>query len=139
MTIGYIIFVGLIGIIGIICSLAAAASSDYDSNGFKTFLLGLGLTVLVVVIMIVAGNWYYGSTAAGIRAVKDQESNLNNGLNREIIIEAADGRRVFYYKGKCDIESDHTDNYILFEGEDGLRRMVYYGITDTVLILETGE
>ena len=49
---------------------------------------------------------------------------------------AADGREIFHYKGRCDIESDHADNYILFEDENGLRRMIYYGITDTVLIME---
>jgi hypothetical protein len=68
--------------------------------------------------------------------MKDQRSNFNNGLNREIVVLAADGREIFHYEGKCDIESDHTDNYILFEDEDGLRRMIYYSITDTVLIME---
>ena len=48
-------------------------------------------------------------------------------------------REIFHYEGKCDIESDHTDNYILFEDEEGLRRMIYYGITDTVLIMELPE
>lgn len=137
MTIGYIILVVIVGIIGVVISFVAANES-YDSFG-KTLVVGLLITALVVVLFLVGGSWYFNNTAEGARALKEQQSNLNNGLNREITIIAADGREVFHYKGKCDIETDHEDNYILFEGEDGLRRMIYYGVTDTVLILEVGE
>lgn len=137
MTIGYIIMVVFIGLIGVGISFLAANES-YSSFG-KTLAVGLLITALVVVLSFVGGSWYFNNTAEGARALKEQQSNLNNGLNREITIIAADGREVFHYKGKCDIETDHEDNYILFEGEDGLRRMIYYGVTDTVLILEVGE
>ena len=46
----------------------------------------------------------------------------------------AGGRQIFYYKGKCDIETN--GNYILFEDEQGLRQMIYWGITDTIIISE---
>jgi len=137
MTIGYIILVVIVGIIGVVISIMAASAS-YDSFG-KTLAIGLLITGLIIVLFLVGGSWYYNNTASGARALKEQQSNLNNGLNREITIIAADGREVFHYKGKCDIETDHEDNYILFEGEDGLRRMIYYGVTDTVLVLEVGE
>lgn len=99
----------------------------------------LGVIVLLVVLLVwvgafVAFKWYYGSTASGARALKDQQSNLNQGLNREITITAEDGREIYHYKGKCDIETQ--DRYILFEGEDGLRRTIYWGITDTIIIEE---
>ena len=93
-------------------------------------------TVLLSIFIGCYGFWWCHNTAADARVLKDQQSNLSNDLNREIIVTAEDGREIFYYKGKCDIETDHDDNYILFEGEDGLRRMIYYGITDTVLIME---
>lgn len=137
MTIGYIILVVIVGIIGVVISFVAANES-YDSFG-KTLVVGLLATAMVVTLFLAGGSWYFNNTASGARALKEQQSNLNNGLNREITIIAADGREVFHYKGKCDIETDHEDNYILFEGEDGLRRMIYYGVTDTVLILEVGE
>lgn len=137
MTIGYIIMVVLIGLFGIGISFWIASESYDDSS--KVLSIGLLVTALVVVLFLVGGSWYYNNTASGARALKEQQSNLNNGLNREITIIAADGREVFHYKGRCDIETDHEDNYILFEGEDGLRRMIYYGVTDTVLILEVGE
>lgn len=137
MTIGYIIAVVFVGLVGVGLSFMIAGAS-YDDFG-KALTIGLLITALVVVLFLIGGSWYYSNTASGARALKEQQSNLNNGLNREITIIAADGREVFHYKGKCDIETDHEDNYILFEGEDGLRRMIYYGVTDTVLILEVGE
>jgi hypothetical protein len=80
------------------------------------------------------GFWYYGNTAGGARALKDQKSALSNGLMREIVITAEDGREIFYYKGKCDIETN--ENYILFEDEQGYRQMVYWGELDTIVIVE---
>lgn len=92
------------------------------------------VSVLVLLACLFGFKWYYGSTASGTRALKDQESNFNKGLNREITITAEDGREIYHYKGKCDIETQ--DRYILFEGEDGLRRTIYWGITDIIIIKE---
>ena len=131
MTIGWWIFLG----VALIGGIALGAFIIYDGNvggGLGTIL---GAVILSIVIACF-GFWWCNNTADGARALKDQHSNFNNGLNREIVVLAPDGREIFYYKGRCDIESDHSDNYILFEDEDGLRRIVYYGITDTVLIME---
>jgi hypothetical protein len=67
--------------------------------------------------------------------MKDQKSELSNGLMREITITAEDGREIFHYKGKCDIETDNN-RYILFEDEQGLRQIIYWGITDTIIVAE---
>lgn len=131
MTIGWWIVLGIVLIGGI--TLGAYLLYDGTLSG------GIGTIFGAVVLSILIGCfgfWWCNNTADGARALKDQRSNLNNGLNREITVLAADGREIFHYKGRCDIESDHADNYILFEDEDGLRRMIYYGITDTVLIME---
>ena len=71
-----------------------------------------------------------------MRAVKDFQSELSNGIDREITITAEDGREIFYYEGKVDIESNHEDNYIKFESEEGKRYIIYYGIQDTITIIE---
>ena len=131
MTIGWGILLGIV----LIGGLAFAGLCFYE-DGWK---VGLCIALVVIVLTVIlgcCGFWWCNDTAADARALKDQQSNLSNGLNCEIIVTAEDGREIFYYKGKCDIETDHDDNYILFEGEDGLRRMIYYGITDTVLIME---
>ena len=131
MTIGLGFLLGFVLIIG----LAIAGWCFYE-EGWKLGLCAVLVTVMLTVLIGCYGFWWCNNTAAGARAMKDQQSNLSNGLNREITVVAEDGREIFHYKGKCDIETDHNDNYILFEGEDGLRRMIYYGITDTVMIME---
>ena len=98
---------------------------------------GFGIMVICFVIaglILGGGYWYCNHTAGGARAMKDQQSELNNGLMREITITAEDGRQIFYYKGKCDVETN--GNYILFEDEQGLRQMIYWGITDTIIVSE---
>lgn len=131
MTLGWWITLGLVLIGGI--ALGAYLLYDGALGGGIGVIFG---AVLLSILIACVGFWWCNNTADGARALKDQRSNFNNGLNREITVLAADGREIFHYKGKCDIESDHTDNYILFEDEEGLRRMIYYGITDTVLIME---
>lgn len=131
MTIGWGITLGVVLISGLVF-----AGWLFYEEGWKPGLCAVLVTIMLTVLLGCFGFWWCHNTAAGVRAMKDQHSNLSNGLNREITVVAEDGREIFHYKGKCDIETDHDDNYILFEGEDGLRRMIYYGITDTVLIME---
>lgn len=131
MTVGAIILLIILGIVGIPISIF------FLVDGPKTGVIAL-LTCLLVWLGIFFGfKWYYGSTASGARALKDQQSNLNLGLNRQITITAENGREIYHYQGKCDIETQ--DRYILFEGEDGLRRTIYWGITDTIIIEELGQ
>lgn len=81
-------------------------------------------------------GWYHTNTASGVRQMKDYQSELDNGIEREIVITAEDGREIFRYDGKVDIESNHEDNYIKFESEEGKRYIIYYGIQDTITIIE---
>ena len=96
----------------------------------------LMITLFVFSIIAVFLSWYNSNTASGIRAYKDFQSEMANGINREITITAEDGREIFHYEGKVDVESNHTDNYIKFESEDGKRYIIYYGIQDTITIIE---
>ena len=135
MTIGWWIVAGVIGVIGIVVTIGVGYCAW--ENGDSVFLRCLVAILITAVLFggtIGVGAWYCNCTADGARAMKDQESNLNNGLHREIIVIAEDGREIFYYKGKCDIETN--GNYILFEDEEGLRQMIYWGITDTIIISE---
>lgn len=98
--------------------------------------IAAGVVVFSMIGVAMFVDWYNTSTASGIRNYKDYQSELSNGIEREIVITAEDGREIYHYKGKVDVESDHEDSYIKFEREDGGREIVYYGITDTVLITE---
>ena len=134
MTIGFWIGAIVVGIIGILVSVIMFWWADDNLVGC---MVGILITVFVVLLIIGGGFWYCNNTAGGARAMKDQQSELHNGLMREITITAEDGREIFHYVGKCDIETN--GNYILFEDEKGLRQMIYWGITDTIIVSELPE
>lgn len=136
MTIGWWIFAGAIGVIGIIVTIAVGYSAwNCGESVFLRCLVAILVTAVLIGGVVGAGIWYCNCTADGARAMKDQESNLNNGLHREIVVTAEDGRKIFYYKGKCDIEADHS-TYILFEDEEGYRHIIYKGVQDTIIVNE---
>lgn len=130
MTIGAVALLVILAVVGVFVSVMTLIDDP------KSGVIALLICLLVWIGAFIGFKWYYGSTASGMRALKDQQSNLNQGLNREITITAEDGREIYHYKGKCDIETQ--DRYILFEGEDGLRRTIYWGIADTIVIEELG-
>lgn len=123
--------VGLAAIVTIVITICLFCSNE-KVPGLATLLIGG-----IITVAIMSGfHWYNTHTATGARGYKDFQSNFNNGIEREIIITAEDGREIFNYEGKVDIESNHEDNYIKFESEDGKRYIIYYGIQDTIIIKE---
>lgn len=132
MTIGAWVIIGVLFVLGLIFTIIAFLDREPI----------IGLVISLVTLIVVGGlfggfYWYYHHTASGQRDLKDFQSNINNGLEREITITAEDGRVIYHYEGKCDIEKAHEDNhYIKFETEEGKRQIIYYGVQDTVLILE---
>ena len=134
LTIGNWIFFGIIILAGAILTIFL-----FDEDDLKLAIITILITFIVSGGFIVIMNWVNTHTASGIRNYKDFQSELSNGLEREITITAEDGREIFYYKGKIDVESDHEDNYIRFESEEGYRYIIYYGIQDTIKIIEMGE
>lgn len=134
LTIGNYIFICAIAICGF--SLAIVAYVFSWDNGIRNAIITGVITIFICICAAFGLNWYNTSTASGIRSYKDHKSNLSNGINREITITAEDGREIFHYEGKIDVESNHEDNYIKFESENGKRYIIYYGIQDTIIIKE---
>lgn len=134
MTGGQIVLVVVIGVI----FLGLAAGIGFCES-VKVGLIACGAVVAVMVLIVLAILWFNNNTASGIRRMKDWRSERENGIEREIIIHAEDGRQIFYYKGKVDVELDHNDNYIKFEAEDGRRFIIVYGVQDTVEIIEVRD
>ena len=120
-------------IFGILVTLYIGAEFDI---GVAPYLITATISAIIIILIFIGIKWYNTHTASGVRAVKDFQSELSNGIEREITITAEDGREIFYYEGKVDIESDHDDNYIKFESEEGKRYIIYYGIQDTITIIE---
>lgn len=136
LTIGNWIFIGIILLAGFI--VAGCALAERES---ATAIIAI-LTALVIAGISMFGlNWWHTNTASGARSMKDYKSNIENGIEREITITAEDGREIFHYEGKIDIETNHEGNanYLLFESEDGRRYIIYYGVQDTVLIIEKAQ
>lgn len=134
LTIFEWIVVGLI----ILGGLAIVSFIGYGADSIAATIISAIIVVIITLASIFGFNWHNTNTASGIRNMKDYTSYMNNGIEREITITAEDGREIFHYEGKVDIETRHegNDNYILFESEENKRYIIYYGIQDTVLIIE---
>ena len=114
----------------IICIAAVIrGNEETDIEILITGAVGTLISILLTGFCI----WFFNSTAAGARMEKDFKSGLH-GLDREITITAEDGREIYHYSGKCDIETQ--DKYILFEDENGKRQTIYWGALDTIIIQE---
>ena len=86
------------------------------------------IATVIVAILIIFGiykgfMWYYTSTESGQRAMIDQQSNFDGGLERTVTIYTADGEVIAQYKGKIDIEGN-DGGYVLFDFEG--KRYTYY-------------
>lgn len=93
------------------------------------------ISVILTIVLYCGLNWYYTSTASGRRALVDQHSELNNGLNRVITVYTADGNILAEYEGNIDIEAN-DGGYVIFD-YDGKRYMYYNCFVES--IAEIGE
>lgn len=98
-------------------------------------ILGIIICIAITVGIWVAGWFYCTHTEGGKRALKTQQSNLNGGIERRVLVYDVSGNVIADYQGKFDIEYD--DDRILFDDEEGLRHIIYYP-TGTVIIDEIG-
>lgn len=125
-----IVVYGLCILLFLICIVAIIAGIEADDIEILiTGAVGTLISILLTGFCI----WFFNSTAAGARMEKDFKSGLH-GLDREITITSEDGREIYHYSGKCDIETQ--DKYILFEDENGKRQTIYWGALDTIIIQE---
>lgn len=96
------------------------------STKLKLFLIRLAIVAVGAAIIFGAFsglNWYFTQTAVGRRAVVDQRSNMNNGLERTINILNADGEVIRTYTGVIDIEGN-DGGYVVFDYNG--KRYTYY-------------
>ena len=90
--------------------------------------IGIIAAIILVVAMIVGGMmfWLYG-TQQGKRAQKDTESNLGDGLKREIILYTRDGNIIEKYIIIGDVEYKNDPYRLVFEDENGFRHTITPG------------
>lgn len=132
MTIGAIIGICVIGLIGLGCAIFAFVVAHHDKN-IAALIIGAIIIIITIAVCVLIGWWNLNS-ASGRRAYKDQESNLNGGIERIVTVYDINGDIIETYKGKFDIETDR-ESYILFDDEHGLRHIIYY-TTGTITVDE---
>lgn len=107
---------------------------------FDDNTVGKIITIVIGIILAVGVwfgiHWYFTNTASGLRAVKSQQSDFSNGIERQIIVYDMEGDIIEEYQGKFDVE--YTDERILFDDENGCRHIIYFK-TGTVIVNETGQ
>lgn len=104
-----------------------------------SFYVGALTIVGIIVILALTWGlpvWYFQNTASGKRALKSQNSNFNNGIQREIIVYDIEGDVIERYSGKFDI--DYSSERILFDDEEGNRHIVYFK-TGTIVVNEISD
>lgn len=101
------------------------------------FILGIGLmfmimedskisfpiSIVITILILIGMLWYYENTASGQRALVDQKSELNNGIERVINVYTANGDMIASYEGKIDIDTN-DGGYVKFDFQG--KRYIYY-------------
>jgi len=112
------------------------ALTDIDHN--KVGRTIWSIITIGIAIVVCGGIIFWGAfSASGQRALKDQQSELSNGIQRTITVYDMDGDVIETYTGKFDVQSTETDGmiYIKFDDEDGNRHLIY-SASGTVIITE---
>lgn len=135
LTLGNWVFLGILAIVLIvIVVVVGCCSEDFP---VRNIIITSVISLIILIGLAIGLNWYNTSTASGKRSYKDFKSEINDGIYREITITNDDGKVIYDYTGKCDIEEQSGKGRKLkFENEQGKRVIIYYGITDTVKIIE---
>ena len=130
MTIGSMIFLS----IGVIILLGGIGLAIW---GFVEQDIGISIGVLILALVLgailIISPIVYMNTEAGARALKDQQSNFNEGIERVVKVYDVNGELIEQYEGRFDVET--TPNYVLFDDENNKRHMIYY-TTGTIIIDE---
>ena len=119
MTItGWVLFALFAFIIG---AFAIDAFMAFDSVAAKSISVIVG--VVLIFALLFGMFWFFNNTASGQRALLDQKSDFNNGIERTITVYTANGDVIAQYTGKIDIETN-DGGYVKFDFEG--KRYIYY-------------
>lgn len=120
--VGFIIFA--------ICILGAGFCCATFFDNYVGKCVSVIVSIVLTILLYCGCNWYFTSTASGKRAMIDQRSELNDGLDRVITIYTADGNVLAEYEGNIDIEAN-DGGYVIFD-YDGKRYMYYNCFVESI-------
>ena len=110
-------------LVGIIAVAIACGAVSIPMEVDKKSACIIVVAVAIIAAIIGFGFWYYGNTAAGQRAMVDQRSNMQNGLERTVTVYTASGDVIAKYEGLIDLAANEG-GYIKFDFEG--KRYIYY-------------
>lgn len=120
MTIGGWIIFGLFATtIGIAGFIVAVDLCESGASKVLTVIICLAL----ILALLFGIRWYFQNTASGQRALVDQKSELNNGIERTVTVYTANGEVIAQYSGLIDIDTN-DGGYVKFDFEG--KRYIYY-------------
>ena len=105
----------------IIVAFAVGAFMMFDSVAAKIISVIVG--VILILALLLGMFWYFNNTASGQRALLDQKSDFNNGIERTVTVYTANGEVIAQYTGKIDIDTN-DGGYVKFDFEG--KRYIYY-------------
>ena len=114
--------------------VCGALAMQLDLNVKAARRLVFSATFVVAIVTMLVMRWYFANTASGQRALTDQRSNLNNGIERTVTVYTANGDVIAQYEGKIDIAAN-DGGYIKFDF-DGKRYIYYNCFVETIAALE---
>ena len=130
MTItGWVLFALFAFIIG---AFAVGAFMMFDSVAAKSISVIVG--VILIFALLFGMFWYFNNTASGQRALLDQKSDFNNGIERTVTVYTANGEVIAQYTGKIDIDTN-DGGYVKFDF-DGKRYIYYNCFIETIAEIE---
>lgn len=119
MTIGGWIFFGILA--ATILGFVIYAACELDSASSKALAIVIG--IILIAAIGTGMHWYFNSTAAGQRALKSQESNLDGGLSRTVTVYSYSGDEIASWSGKFDVTENDQETWFDIDG----RRVIIQG------------
>lgn len=117
--IGWVVF----GIIALAIGGVGITTAFLEFDKTISRIIVCAITAAIIVGILFGMLWLFANTAAGRRAMIDQKSNLENGLERVVTVYTADGQVIARYEGRIDLEAN-SGGYIKFDFEG--KRYIYY-------------
>lgn len=123
MTIGMWVVVGVIALCGLGFSAFLIACAVQD----QSVAAGIFSGVCTVLTLAICGGimWWCTNSESGKRALKEQQSDLNGGLERTVTLYSYNGDEIESWTGKFDVSSSETETYF---DVDGKRVIIHGGI-----------
>lgn len=127
MTIFAIVLAIIISIFLVILVVGAdlfVETHFYNVNEWIFRGFSVAIAIIGVFVIFFVSHWWCNNTESGKRAMKTQEINFNNSIEREVKVYDINGEVVESYRGRFDVS--YTDERIMFDDEQGHRHIIYF-------------